>query len=152
MYVNTPLLPTTTPLPSFSPAAFQSRTVAVSAATCTSFGNVPVSAIGICPTRSAGVSRSHAMARISSHPCELPNLRNRHDPQFRKNRSTRAGLAVDLSDMRISPNAWHTMALQSARRKMLLPALLVVCLLSGCAAITNPVVNGIPVHLLPPEL
>src|SRR5262245_33527514 len=33
----------------------------------------------------------------------------------------------------------------------LTPVLLVVCLLNGCAAVSNPVVDGIPVRRLPPE-
>ena len=36
--------------------------------------------------------------------------------------------------------------------KLLLSSLLVVALIPGCAAITNPVANGIPVRILPDEL
>src|SRR5258708_991076 len=35
---------------------------------------------------------------------------------------------------------------------VLVAALLLCGTLSGCASLTNPVANGIPVHLLPPEL
>jgi len=38
------------------------------------------------------------------------------------------------------------------RRLLALAGLVVVCLLNGCAAVSNPVVDGIPVRRLPPEV
>ena len=35
---------------------------------------------------------------------------------------------------------------------MALIAILIVALTSGCASVTNPVANGVPVRRLPPEL
>jgi hypothetical protein len=45
------------------------------------------------------------------------------------------------------PATWRLLA----ERRMLLP-LLLCTFFTGCAALTNPVANGIPVHLLAPEL
>jgi hypothetical protein len=43
-------------------------------------------------------------------------------------------------------------ALAQCRRLLALVGLLTVCLVNGCAAVTNPTVDGIPVRRLPPEV
>src|SRR5262249_18849004 len=45
-----------------------------------------------------------------------------------------------------------SLALDRSRRLFALAGLLVVCLINGCAAVTNPTVDGIPVRRLPPEV
>src|SRR5579884_1611501 len=47
-----------------------------------------------------------------------------------------------------NPRRWR----EGARHVLPVAALLCCAWLSGCAALTNPVVDGVPVHRLPPEL
>jgi protein involved in polysaccharide export with SLBB domain len=53
-----------------------------------------------------------------------------------------------------SRTVWHCTRVSAVRRsaRVAVAATTLCALLSGCAALTNPVANGVPVHMLPDEL
>jgi hypothetical protein len=78
-----------------------------------------------------------------------------HDAKTSKHESPFQSLPCEgLLPLR-TPGEGQTPRRETAPRARLLVSLspcLLVCLLCGCAAITNPVANGVPVRRLPPEL